>query len=87
MAVTAHWMEVTTVQTGDGPQHLINLRSDLIGFYHVIGRHDGERLATIFMEILDRIEITAKVTTLSTQQFNVLMIGLDWMDYDGQCKQ
>jgi hypothetical protein len=61
MAVTAHWMESTAVQTGDGPQHLIKLCSDLIGFYHVTGHHDGERLATVFMEILDRIEITPKV--------------------------
>jgi hypothetical protein len=65
MAVTAHWMEATTVQTSDGPQYLIKLRSDLIGFYHVTGHHDGERLATVFMEILDRIEITPKVITLS----------------------
>ena len=65
MAVTAHWMESTTVQTGKGPQHLINLHSDLIGFYHVTGHHDGECLATVFMEILDHIEITLKVITLS----------------------
>jgi hypothetical protein len=65
MAVTAHWMESTTVQTSDGPQHLIKVRSDLIGFYHVTGHHDGERLATVFMEVLDRIEITPKVITFS----------------------
>jgi hypothetical protein len=65
MAVTAHWMETKTAQTSNGPHHLINLRSDLTGFYHVTGHHDGERLATVFMEILDRIGITPKVITLS----------------------
>ena len=50
MAVTAHWMEATTVQTSDGPQHLINLWTDFIGFYQVTGHHNGERLATVFMK-------------------------------------
>ena len=58
MAVTAHWIEVTTVQTSNGPQHLINLHSDLIVFYHVTGHHNGECLATVFMEIFDHIGIT-----------------------------
>jgi len=61
MAVTAHWMQATTVQTTDGPQHSISLRADLIGFHRVTGRHDGEHLATVFMEILDRLGITANV--------------------------
>ena len=65
MAVTAHWMESTTAQTSDGPQHLIKLHSDLVGFYHVTGHHNGEHLANVFMEILDRIEITPKVITLA----------------------
>jgi hypothetical protein len=65
MAVTVHWMEATTVETGDRPQHLINLCSDLIGFYYITDHHNGECLATVFMEILDHIEITPKVITLS----------------------
>jgi len=64
-SMMAHWMEVTTVQTSYGPQHLINLHSDLIRFYHVTGHHNGERLTTALMEILDSIGITPKVITLS----------------------
>ena len=37
MAVTAHWIETTTIQTADGPQYILKLRADLIAFYHVPG--------------------------------------------------
>jgi hypothetical protein len=61
MAVTAHWIETTTIQTADGPQYILKLRADLIAFYHVPGRHTGEHLAEAFLQVLDRIGITSKV--------------------------
>ena len=54
MAVTAHWLEKT-------PQQQVNLRTDLIGFMHLPGAHTGERLAEVFLQILDRLKITKKV--------------------------
>jgi len=35
MAVTAHWIEATTQETPHGPQHILKLRADLIGFHRV----------------------------------------------------
>jgi len=61
MAITSHWIQVETIQTVDGPQHTLKLRTDLIGFHHVPGRHTGEHLAEAFHHILDRIGITSKV--------------------------
>lgn len=58
MAVTAHWIEATTQQTSMGPQHILKLRTDLIGFHCVPGRHDGEHLAHAFLHVTDRIGIT-----------------------------
>jgi hypothetical protein len=61
MAVTAHWIETTTVQTPQGPQHILKLQSDLIGFQRCPGRHTGEHLAQAFLHVLERIKITSKV--------------------------
>jgi hypothetical protein len=61
MAVTAHWIESTTQDTPHGPQHILTLRADLIGFHRVPGRHDGEHLAHAFLHVLDRVSITWKV--------------------------
>ena len=61
MAVTAHWIETTTIQTADGPQYILKLRADLIAFHHAPGRHSGEHLAEAFLQVLDRIGITSKV--------------------------
>lgn len=60
MAVTAHWIE-TTQGTSHSPQHILKLRADLIGFYRVPGRHDGEHLAHAFLHILDRVSVSGKV--------------------------
>ena len=64
MAVTAHWIETTTVQTPQGPQHILKLRSDLIGFQRCPGHHTGEHLAQAFLHVLERIQITSKVWEL-----------------------
>lgn len=62
MAVTAHWLQSTAQATQHGPQHMLKLRADLVGFLRVPGRHDGEHLAHAFIYVLDRISITSKVS-------------------------
>ena len=76
MAVTAHWIETTTVQTPQGPQHILKLRSDLIGFQRCPGRHTGEHLAQAFLHVLKRIKITSKVwEILSSIKFILIQIS------------
>ena len=65
MAVTAHWIKTTTIQTAEGPQYILKLHADLIAFHHVLGQHSGEHLAEAFLQVLDWIGITSKVHTLS----------------------
>jgi hypothetical protein len=69
MAVTAHWLQSTVQATQHGPQHILKLRADLVGFLRVPGRHDGEHLAHAFIYILDRISITPKVNAPSVFHF------------------
>jgi hypothetical protein len=57
MAVTAHWLQKASLQPFEGSQAKLTLRSDLIGFVHVPGSHTGERLAEVFVYILDRIKL------------------------------
>lgn len=61
MAVTAHWIEMVQVHTMEGVRYKLTLRTDLIGFHHVPGRHTGEHLAQAFIVVLDQLNITAKV--------------------------
>jgi hypothetical protein len=61
MAVTAHWLEKTSLLISESPQQQVNLRTDLIGFVHIPGSHTGERLAEVFLWILERLKITKKV--------------------------
>lgn len=61
MAVTAHWIHATVISTPQGKEYKLKLRSDLIGFHHVPGRHTGEHLAQAFLYITDRLNITKKV--------------------------
>lgn len=60
LAVTAHWIEVFD-ETATGSKKIC-LQADLIGFYHIPGRHTGEHLAYCFLYILDQINITSKVS-------------------------
>lgn len=84
MAVTAHWIEASTVQTVDGPQHVLKLRADLIGFHRVPGHHDGEHLAHAFLYIIDCLEIAEKVCLIflwtSKKSDSVFQIG--WITLD-----
>ncbi|KAL4254558.1 Zinc finger BED domain-containing [Pleurotus pulmonarius] len=61
MAVTAHWIEGKSVPTPNGDQYVLKLRSDLIGFHRVPGRHSGDHLAQAFIFITDRIQLTPKI--------------------------
>jgi hypothetical protein len=54
MAITAHWIEAL-------PTGQLRLRSDLIGFHQIPGRHTGEHLAQCFKFLTDRLNITDKV--------------------------
>jgi hypothetical protein len=62
MAVTAHWIEAVEEKTSSGSKKTLQLRSDLIGFHKLPGRHTGEHLAHCFLYITDRLNITGKVS-------------------------
>lgn len=64
MAVTAHWIQSTGIidNPQDGPRHLLKLRSDLVGFYKVPGRHTGSHLAHAFICIIDRLSLDWNVS-------------------------
>jgi hypothetical protein len=62
MAVTAHWIEVNTVNTPQGSQQILTLRADLVGFCQVPGYHTGVHIvATVFLHIMDQLDIQKKV--------------------------
>ena len=71
MAITAHWIDAKKIQTPEGLQHCLNLRLDLINFHYVPGHHTGVHLTHAFLEILDQIGITHKVS-ISAQLFAIL---------------
>lgn len=62
MAVTAHWIEAVTEKGPSGSKKTLQLRSDLVGFHKLPGRHTGEHLAHCFLFITDRLKITEKVS-------------------------
>jgi hypothetical protein len=64
MAVTAHWIQKHTVQTPHGPHETLSLQVDLIGFIAVPGSHTGDRLAEVFMFVINRLNIAKKVSFL-----------------------
>lgn len=61
MAVTAHWLEKTSLLMSGRLQQQVNLCTDLIGFVHFPGTHTGERLAEVFLWILECLKISQKV--------------------------
>jgi len=62
MAVTAHWIEAVEEKVSSGSQKKLRLRSDLVGFHKLPGRHTGEHLAHCFLFITERLKITRKVS-------------------------
>jgi hypothetical protein len=65
MAVTAHWVQTTPkpVEPSGPPESKFKLtmRSELIAFHNLPGRHTSEHLAHAFLAILDRVNTTEKV--------------------------
>jgi hypothetical protein len=61
MAITAHWIEGVTEETVNGPKLVLKLRSDLVGFERVPGRHDGAHLGYAFLHVVDYLEVADKV--------------------------
>jgi hypothetical protein len=84
VAMTAHWIAKIEGTTA------IQLKTALIAFHRLYGRHDGETLAQTVVELLDRAEITTKVrllfmsaiTTMHVSDFS-LKIGHFTMDNAG----
>lgn len=64
MAVTAHWIQAVDEKT-PGKTPKLCLRSDLVGFHRIPGRHTGEHLGHCFLYILDRLKITEKVSNIN----------------------
>ena len=84
MAVTAHWIEKTSLHLSGRLQPRLQLRTDLIGFVHVPGSHTGERMAKVFIWILERLNITEKVSLkLNLNKYITYNNLTDWMDYNG----
>jgi hypothetical protein len=63
MAVTGHWIEAVKLVGSD--MFKINLRTELLGFHRVPGRHDGDHLGRAFLFILDRVGAAEKVINFS----------------------
>lgn len=61
MAVTSHWIDVKTILTAEGPHRILKLRSELVAFHHLEGRHTGVHLADAFVNVLHRLNIISKV--------------------------
>jgi len=57
MAVTAHWLQKVPLQQSRTLQSKLTLCFDLIGFVHIPGSHTKERLAKIFLHILNCVKL------------------------------
>ncbi|KIK16533.1 hypothetical protein PISMIDRAFT_113168, partial [Pisolithus microcarpus 441] len=55
LGVTAHWIKKLT------SGHLA-LETALIAFHCILGLHDGQNLAKMILQLLDRVSITTKVS-------------------------
>ena len=58
LAMTAHWVAEVEGTTA------LHLKSALIAFHRLHGRHDGKSLAKVVMQLLDRAGVTVKVRPL-----------------------
>lgn len=58
LAMTAHWVAKVEGTTA------LQLKTALIAFHRLRGRHDGKTLAETVMKLLDRAQITVKVRLL-----------------------
>lgn len=55
LAITAHWIAIIPGTTA------LDLKAALIAFQQLRGDHDGESLAEVVLQLLDRAGITLKV--------------------------
>jgi hypothetical protein len=62
-----------------GTQKKLELRSDLIGFQFLPGRHDGKHLAQCLFFVFERLKITEKVWSF----FGLLLKSLNHDRLDG----
>jgi len=77
MAVTAHWIE----SFKDGKDEHLRLESALIGFREMPGHHSGEHLSTAFIHILDRLNITDKVSNQKLLFMLLTLCTVVWICY------
>src|SRR5216684_3165961 len=66
LAMTAHW--IAKVEQTDG----LKLRTVLIAFHCLTGRHDRKSLAEIILHLLDRAGITGKVCSITVLSFTII---------------
>jgi hypothetical protein len=84
IAVTAHWIETVWQETPTGKVAHLRMRSELIGFIKVPGRHTGPHLAAAFAYILTCVGIVKKVSQLlellhhSHITYNISWAMLQW---------
>lgn len=82
MAVTAHWMDEYTLQSG---QTALRLRSALIGFYWVPGSHSGQHLCEALVKVIERVGIMKMVRhffELLSVHFEPNILKLGWFTMD-----
>ena len=83
MAVTAHWIEAHDHMGTRGQMYKLNLCTDLIGFIHVPGQHTGIHLKSAFFHIMDRLNITSKVSSMPVFLLHQLIANkLGWATLD-----
>src|ERR1700690_1466908 len=70
LCLTAHWI-ARNKRTG-----VLELKSALIAFHNVTGRHDGVNLGRIMVELLDCAGITAMVSLLHLIQIILFTVVL-----------
>lgn len=85
MGVTAHWIDMTEINTPGGIRTTLKLKAYIIGFHRIPGRHTGQHLAQTLRFIVDRIGISSKVSFSLYFKFFILKFLEARMDYDGQC--
>lgn len=64
MGVTAHRIDMVEVNSPIGSRTVLRLRSYLIGFHRIPGRHTGQHLAQLLMYLLDRLGVLPKVSDI-----------------------
>jgi hypothetical protein len=78
LGLTAHWIESKMERINNRSQIRLALRSELIGFKRLPGRHSGEHISQAILHIVNRLGFTEKVTMfiLASTYFNMQTV---WM--------